>query len=217
MFRGFTTLSAIIALSAFVGCRPPPAESQVRPDSSAADTSPVPKPSSADGPQGSQAGIEAYPNPNLLVEPAGLAKAEVARPFVVLDARDRKAFDAERLPHARWVDAAAWAKAFGTGNDAQGWSEKVGRLGIDQDSRVVVYDARLSKDAARIWWILRYWGVADVRLLNGGWAGWKAAGLPVEGDQPRPIAAKTFDAVAIAKRLATKRNSSVPSNRTACR
>ena len=44
-------------------------------------------------------------------------------------------------------------------------------LGIAQDSRVVVYDDSSSKDAARVWWILRYWGVADVRLLNGGWAG----------------------------------------------
>jgi thiosulfate/3-mercaptopyruvate sulfurtransferase len=34
----------------------------------------------------------------------------------------------------------------------------------------VIYDDDWSKEAARIWWILGYWGVGDVRLLNG----WRA-------------------------------------------
>ncbi len=146
----------------------------------------------------------AYPRPELLVEPAALAKPESAKQFIVLDARARKAFDESRVPGARWVDAAAWAKAFGTGNDGEGWSRRIGALGIDGNAKVVVYDGTYSKDAARIWWILRYWGVADVRLLNGGWAAWKAAGLPVEADKPQAPAATTFPAVPQAKRLATK-------------
>ena len=138
------------------------------------------------------------------MEPAALAKPEIGKQFIVLDARARKAFDESRVPGARWVDAAAWAKAFGSGKDGEAWSRRIGDLGIDGEAKVVVYDSSYSKDAARIWWILRYWGVADVRLLNGGWAGWKAAGLPIEADQPQAPAAKTFQATPQAKRLATK-------------
>ena len=73
------------------------------------------------------------------------------------------------VPAARWVDHEAWSNAFEDGQDNQAWSQRIGELGIRSDSPVVVYDDSRMKNAARIWWILRYWGIDDVRLLNGGW------------------------------------------------
>jgi thiosulfate/3-mercaptopyruvate sulfurtransferase len=102
------------------------------------------------------------------------------------------------------VDAAEWAKAFGDGQDAEDWSRRIGALGIDRDSKVVVYDDNLSRDAARIWWILRYWGAGDVRLLNGGWLGWTKGGLAVESGEPKPVATAEFTANAQPERLATR-------------
>jgi len=67
---------------------------------------------------------------------------------------------------------------------AQAW-------GIAQGRQVVVYDHDGGLQAARAWWTLRWAGVAQVRLLNGGFAAWQAAGLataqppgaaPVRGD-----------------------------------
>jgi thiosulfate/3-mercaptopyruvate sulfurtransferase len=145
-----------------------------------------------------------YPRPELLIEPAELAKPEVARRFVVLDARARKAFEEGRIPAARWLDAAAWEKAFGDGQDAEGWGKRIGELGIALGAPVVIYDDALAKDAARIWWILRFWGVRDVRLLNGGWSGWKAAGLPIETGPPMATPTVAFTPRPMTKRLATK-------------
>jgi thiosulfate/3-mercaptopyruvate sulfurtransferase len=164
---------------------------------------------------------EKYPRAEMLIEPADLVRAlaeedrkdplvpvlpgEVKR-FVVLDARDRKAYSEKCIPSARWVDAAAWAKAFGDGTDAKAWGTRIGELGIGPKSKVVVYDDASSKDAARMWWILRYWGVKDVRLLNGGWKGWNAAKLPVEdgGDAPRPVPVEEFTAVPAGRQLVLK-------------
>jgi thiosulfate/3-mercaptopyruvate sulfurtransferase len=152
---------------------------------------------------GVRAREDAYPRPELLVEPAQLAQPDVAQQFIILDARERPAYEQGHVPNARWVDAAAWAKAFGQGKDAEGWSQRIGGLGIGPDSRVVLYDATFGKDAARIWWLLRYWGVKDVRLLNGGWQGWKAGAYPTDkGDTP-PTPVK-FVAQARPERLATK-------------
>lgn len=60
------------------------------------------------------------------------------------------------------------------------------RVGVDTDSAVVVYDQRTSLSAARAWWTLRYFGIEDVRVLDGGLAAWQAAGLPVSTEVPDP-------------------------------
>jgi thiosulfate/3-mercaptopyruvate sulfurtransferase len=46
--------------------------------------------------------------------------------------------------------------------------------------------------------------VADVRLLNGGWAGWQAGGHPADQTEPPPPAAVKFVPEARGERLATK-------------
>ncbi len=144
-----------------------------------------------------------YPRPELLAEAADVAKSGAKA--VVLDARPRAEYDAGHVTGAHRVDAAGWAKLFGHGGDAEAWGKRVGAFGITAGSKVVVYGAGDASDAARVWWILRYWGVDDVRLLNGGWAAWRAAGLPVAaGENPHPPTPVPFDGKPRPARLATK-------------
>jgi thiosulfate/3-mercaptopyruvate sulfurtransferase len=57
------------------------------------------------------------------------------------------------------------------------------RLGVRRHRPVVVYDQRDSTIAARLWWMLRYFGHAEVRVLDGGFDGWVRAGQSVaQGD-----------------------------------
>ncbi len=123
---------------------------------------------------------------------------------MVLDARARKLYDESRIPGAVWVDTAVWTKAFGDGKDATGWSKRIGDQGLGADSKVVVYDAGSVADAARMWWILSYWGVNDVRLLNGSWTAWKKQEAPIESSKPKPPKPVKFAASAHPARLATK-------------
>jgi thiosulfate/3-mercaptopyruvate sulfurtransferase len=52
--------------------------------------------------------------------------------------------------------------------------------GVSGDRAVVVYDAGNAMAAARCWWLLRYFGHAQVFVLNGGFSGWRAAGRAIE-------------------------------------
>jgi thiosulfate/3-mercaptopyruvate sulfurtransferase len=65
--------------------------------------------------------------------------------------------------------------------DVASATKTFGRLGIDADIRVVVYDdASGALAAARAWWILRWLGHDKVSLLDGGLAEWMAQGQPLE-------------------------------------
>lgn len=144
-----------------------------------------------------------YPAAELLVECSQLAGDDASR-FIVLDARPKADYDSGHIPGARWVDHDEWSKGFADGDDVEGWTTRIGELGLQRDSQIVIYDDNRTKDAARIWWILRYWGLNDVRLLNGGWRVWTSAELPVESDVPSPPTATTPKLVPAPARLATK-------------
>jgi thiosulfate/3-mercaptopyruvate sulfurtransferase len=69
------------------------------------------------------------------------------------------------------------------------------RLGVRSGYPVVVYDDGDSTIAARAWWTLRYFGHDQVRVLDGGFRAWAAAGRPVATDEP-DVAAGDFTATA---------------------
>jgi thiosulfate/3-mercaptopyruvate sulfurtransferase len=58
--------------------------------------------------------------------------------------------------------------------------------GVHERQHVVVYDDAGATVAARLWWLLRYFGHDRVAVLDGGLAAWKAAGQPVTAEIPLP-------------------------------
>jgi thiosulfate/3-mercaptopyruvate sulfurtransferase len=126
-----------------------------------------------------------YPRADLLIDPMELLKPEIAKQFRILDARPKDQYEAGHIPNAVWVDHDDWSKTFAKDQDSTRWQKLVGQLGITADTRVVLYDDHSTNRAARLWWILRYWGIRDVKLLNGGWKGWTAAHGPTTLETPK--------------------------------
>ncbi len=60
----------------------------------------------------------------------------------------------------------------------------MGGLGVGAESRVVLYDSRMSMWAARVWWMLRWVGFDNAALLDGGQQVWVAEDRPLSTEQP---------------------------------
>ena len=61
---------------------------------------------------------------------------------------------------------------------AEQFAEVMGRYGVGNDSRVVLYDAGSNTWAARLWWMFRAFGFDRAAILNGGWKKWTAEKRP---------------------------------------
>ncbi len=98
----------------------------------------------------------------------------------------RDAYLAGHIPGATFVDLeTAFAASEGPGGrhplpDTAAFQEAMRVAGVGAETLVVLYDDWKSIAAARGWWLLRHHGHHDVRVLDGGWGAWLAAGLPAE-------------------------------------
>ena len=96
----------------------------------------------------------------------------------------------------------------------EAFAARLAALGVNDDSAVVLYDASGGMYAARAWWMLRWAGHANVAVLDGGLAAWKAAGGPLPSTPTpapargnftlRPTLVASVDREALLRNLQTK-------------
>jgi thiosulfate/3-mercaptopyruvate sulfurtransferase len=126
----------------------------------------------------------------------GLSRSRAAP--VVLDVRNqngvpdgRPEYQRGHVPGAVYVDL---ARELCGVSDARGggcplppiadFQDCARSWGINNGDAVVVYDNVFGTKAGRAWFLLRWAGVTDVRLLDGGYAAWVSAGYPVSTGEP---------------------------------
>jgi thiosulfate/3-mercaptopyruvate sulfurtransferase len=130
---------------------------------------------------------------SLITVPALAEALASAEPPTVLDVRfrlggppTRPDYEAGHIPGAAFVDLDAdLCGPPGPGGrhplpEPEKLREVLRAAGVRQDRPVVVYDAGESQAAARLWWTLRWAGHPAVRVLDGGFAAWRAGKRPVE-------------------------------------
>lgn len=151
-----------------------------------------------------------------LVSTEWLARELGAADLLVLDAsyhladagRDAAAEHAAgHIPGALFLDLAGLADPAApienTMPPADHFSARMERLGLQESSRVVVYDDSAIRSAARAWFMLRLFGLRNVAVLDGGLGKWKAEGRPLATGREAPPTGR-FPALADARRLRSK-------------
>ena len=104
----------------------------------------------------------------------------------------RANYESGHIPTARFADLMGELSdqdsplQFGMPSPEQ-FAAAMGRLGVGDDSRVVLYDAMGSSWAARVWWMLRWIGFDRAALLDGGFAAWTEAGGDLSTEPVNPV------------------------------
>lgn len=145
------------------------------------------------------------PDYTTLVSAADLARHLDDPDFVIFDCRHEltnpdfgpKAYAESHLPGARFAHVDRDLAAPLTGRNGrhplpepQTFIDWLGRMGVSDDKQVIGYDNAGGVYGSRLWWMLRWVGHSRVAVLDGGWQGWIAAGLPVTTDVPTPVRAR---------------------------
>ncbi|OVZ63154.1 MULTISPECIES: sulfurtransferase [unclassified Pigmentiphaga] len=111
----------------------------------------------------------------------------------------RRLYEGGHIPGARHADLEEVLSGAKTGTNGRhplperdSFARAMRALGAHDDTQVVAYDNAGGMFAARLWWLLRWAGHRAAAVLDGGMAAWRAAGLPVETDEPARAASGTF-------------------------
>ena len=127
----------------------------------------------------SSAAAQNFSNPELLISAAELnSLIESENPDLrIIDVRNSAKYLLGHLPDAVQV----WGDDF---SNPQGWvpglrakpeefAAVMQEKGVNNDSKIIVYDDNNGPWSARLWWIFRVFDHQDIYILEGGYDGWK--------------------------------------------
>ena len=156
--------------------------------------------------------MKGFANAQLLVSPkefSGMITGGSAKRPLIIDLRAPEAYTHSHIPGAIHLDL--WGVSLIDTDPAPlsafMWmiEHVLAAHGVQASVPVVVYDETSGMRAARAFWFLEYFGHPRVRLLDGGFAAWTAAGYDVTRDAaaPRTVIGRAPGSHIRSRRIAT--------------
>jgi len=129
-----------------------------------------------------------YRHPELLIETQQVAQLLSSAQLRLLDARPLEEYRLGHLPGAVNLFALETDDLEANRRGFPILPERAERLlqgaGINSNSQVVIYDDQGNRFAARVFYVLEFFGHSHVQVLNGGIKKWQSEGLPLTTDSP---------------------------------
>lgn len=134
-----------------------------------------------------------------LISPEKLNEQRKQDNVVIIDVRSHlqrpdeglKAYEESHIPEAYYLhlanDLSSEVQKHGGSHPLphiEKLAQKLGTFGIDENSKVIIYDAANEMYAPRAWWLLRHIGIDQTFVLNGGFTAWVRAGYEVTNEIP---------------------------------
>lgn len=152
-----------------------------------------------------------YPNGQILVETDELERLLGHPDLRVVDlrARGRRGYDDYAFGHVPGAVYLNWLELDDVASNRKGLpideakaEALFSKLGIDENTRVIAYDDSGGLFAARLFFVLEFFGHTNVAVLNGGFTKWMSEDRPLSDEDPR-ITPKKFVARPNSKLIAT--------------
>ena len=160
---------------------------------------------------GQEAKKSGYPNARLLVDTQEVADhlGDLSIRLVDLRARGAAGYEEYKKGHIPGAVYLNWQEIDDVTSNQKGLpmdqakaEALFSKLGIDENTRVIAYDDSGGLRAARLFFVLEFFGHKKVALLNGGINKWVKEGRPLSTEEPK-ISPKKFVARANPKLIAT--------------
>jgi thiosulfate/3-mercaptopyruvate sulfurtransferase len=127
-----------------------------------------------------------YAHPELIAEPDWLAEHLHDADVRVVDCAILEAYRRAHITGAVHLSAHYYVKEDDPDGTDHGvlvmpprqFEALMSKLGVGPETTVVAYDDNNGFLAARLWWVLNYYGHTKARVLNGGWHRWFSEGRP---------------------------------------
>jgi thiosulfate/3-mercaptopyruvate sulfurtransferase len=149
--------------------------------------------------------------PAVLVSPAELDALTRSEPVVVIDTRDADTYAAGHIPGAvnmrEIFTFLATSTAEGLSELKETFASHFGAAGLSGKETAVFYEDALNSgygQSCRGYYLLTWLGYPKVKVLNGGYSAWKAAGLATSTDAAAPAAATFPTDLTVADVMLTK-------------
>lgn len=131
-----------------------------------------------------------------LISPAQLATLQASEPVVVIDTRDADTYSAGHIPGAvnlrEVFTFLATSSPEGLQELQATFAKALGAAGLSGKETAVFYEDAMNSgygQSCRGYYLLTWLGYPKIKVLNGGFSAWKAAGLPVSTQSATPVAA----------------------------
>lgn len=131
--------------------------------------------------------IVEYARPEILVEPDWVTEHSSDPNVRIIDCAVVEAYRRGHIPRAVQLPVHYYIKEADPAGSDHGvlvmppgeFEDLMAQLGVGPETTVVTYDDNNALVAARLWWVLNYYGHDKVKVLNGGWHRWLTEGRPV--------------------------------------
>lgn len=108
----------------------------------------------------------------------------------IVDTRKSDGYTSAHIPGAVAIGVSPLLHDAGDVIASDLFADLMSRLGISHDTTIVAYDDGNNLFAARLWWVLNFYGHTKVRVLDGGWDRWAAEGKPIVASRVTPASAR---------------------------
>tara|TARA_Y100000590_G_scaffold172578_1_gene197377 strand:- start:3983 stop:4708 length:726 start_codon:yes stop_codon:yes gene_type:complete len=141
----------------------------------------------------------AYTNNSMLIEASELFEKLESKNTIIIDCDVSDVFQRAHIKNAKTLPTHHYIKQEGFKNDPKkyphimeknNFHELITNLNINQNSEIVAYDNSASLYSARFWWCLNYYGIKNIKVLNGGWKKWISENYPIESGFNYPFSSK---------------------------